>query len=262
MNYNDRIKEIQNEIKNNNLVSARSKLEDILKEVKEKDVENENNTYYSFGNYAEEVIFYSIYGNKKKNIYPEYNISEIYYLLGVVNIDLKNYGLAIDYLNKSLRWNPINISAMFEKATAFRIFGDLERFKAEIEKTHMYIYNSIYMSKYYRELGWYFVEKKLFGLGNALYTYSNCFYKTNIAENELKYIAQQENRTVMYTPMNEVTQYLRDYNIPVNFHKGIIDCIYYALQEVKENAEKAPEVLVQKANNAGGYDNITVVTIM
>ena len=33
-------------------------------------------------------------------------------------------------------------------------------------------------------------------------------------------------------------------------------------EAVKENAEKAPEVLVQKANNAGGYDNITVVTIM
>ena len=33
-------------------------------------------------------------------------------------------------------------------------------------------------------------------------------------------------------------------------------------EALKENAEKAPEVLVQKANNAGGYDNITVVTIM
>ena len=30
---------------------------------------------------------------------------------------------------------------------------------------------------------------------------------------------------------------------------------------VKENAETAPEVLVDLANKAGGYDNITVVTI-
>ena len=33
-------------------------------------------------------------------------------------------------------------------------------------------------------------------------------------------------------------------------------------EAVKQNVEKAPEILVQKANNAGGYDNITVVTIM
>ena len=31
---------------------------------------------------------------------------------------------------------------------------------------------------------------------------------------------------------------------------------------VKENKEKAPEILVNLANNAGGYDNITVITII
>ena len=31
---------------------------------------------------------------------------------------------------------------------------------------------------------------------------------------------------------------------------------------VKENAEKAPEMLVKLANDAGGYDNITVITIL
>ena len=240
MSYNDKINEVKNELKNNNFESAISKLENMLKEVNQKNVENENNTYYAFGNYAEETIFYTIYGNKKKNIYPEYNISEIYYLLGFVNIDLKNYGLAINYLDEALKWNPINVSAMFEKATAFRASGNIERFKAEVEKTYMYIYNSNYLSKYYRELGWYFVERKLFGLGNALYTYSNYFYKTDTAENELKYIAQQENRKVMYTPINEITQYLRDYNIPVNFHKGIMDCIFNGLQQVKNNMEKRP----------------------
>ena len=240
MSYNDKINEVKNELKNNNFESAISKLENMLKEVNQKNVENENNTYYAFGNYAEETIFYTIYGNKKKNIYPEYNISEIYYLLGFINIDLKNYGLAINYLDEALKWNPINVSAMFEKATAFRASGNIERFKAEVEKTYMYIYNSNYLSKYYRELGWYFVERKLFGLGNALYTYSNYFYKTDTAENELKYIAQQENRKVMYTPINEITQYLRDYNIPVNFHKGIMDCIFNGLQQVKNNMEKRP----------------------
>ena len=31
---------------------------------------------------------------------------------------------------------------------------------------------------------------------------------------------------------------------------------------VRENKEKAPEILVNLANNAGGYDNITVITII
>lgn len=233
MNYDDKINEIKKEINSSNLESAKLKLENLLKEVKETNVEDENNTYYTFSNYAEQYIFYTLFKSNKKNTYPEYNISEIYYLLGFINIDLKKYDEAIDYFDNSLKWNPINILAMFEKGTAYRLSGNIERFKAEVEKTYSYIYNSNYMSRFYRELGFYFVERKLYDLGNALYTYSNYFYKTDTAENELKYIAQQENRNVMYTPINEIRQYLRDYNIPLNFNKVITDCIFNELQNAK-----------------------------
>ena len=238
MGYNEKIMHVRNDIKNRNYEIAISKLENMLKESNVKEVEDEKNTYYTFGNYAEEAIFNYIYKSKKQNIYPEQNISEIYYYLGFINIDLKNYDLAVEYLDKALKWNPINISAMFEKATVFRMKGNLDRNRAEIEKTFIFIYNSSYLAKFYRELGWYYVERKIYDLGNALYTYSNYFYKTNNAENELKYIAQQENRDVRYTPIAEINQYLKDYNIPINFNRSIVNCIFDELQKVKNNNEK------------------------
>ena len=238
MGYNEKIMDVRNDINNRNYEIAISKLENMLKESNVKEVEDEKNTYYTFGNYAEEAIFNYIYKSKKQNIYPEQNISEIYYYLGFINIDLKNYDLAVEYLDKALKWNPINISAMFEKATVFRMKGNLDRNRAEIEKTFIFIYNSSYLAKLYRELGWYYVERKIYDLGNALYTYSNYFYKTNNAENELKYIAQQENRDVRYTPIAEINQYLKDYNIPINFNRSIVNCIFDELQKVKNNNEK------------------------
>ena len=238
MGYNEKIMDVRNDINNRNYEIAISKLENMLKESNVKEVEDEKNTYYTFGNYAEEAIFNYIYKSKKQNIYPEQNISEIYYYLGFINIDLKNYDLAVEYLDKALKWNPINISAMFEKATVFRMKGNLDRNRAEIEKTFIFIYNSSYLAKFYRELGWYYVERKIYDLGNALYTYSNYFYRTNNAENELKYIAQQENRDVRYTPIAEINQYLKDYNIPINFNRSIVNCIFDELQKVKNNNEK------------------------
>ena len=238
MGYNEKIMDVRNDINNRNYETAISKLENMLKESNVKEVEDEKNTYYTFGNYAEEAIFNYIYKSKKQNIYPEQNISEIYYYLGFINIDLKNYDLAVEYLDKALKWNPINISAMFEKATVFRMKGNLDRNRAEIEKTFIFIYNSSYLAKFYRELGWYYVERKIYDLGNALYTYSNYFYKTNNAENELKYIAQQENREIRYTPIAEINQYLKDYNIPINFNRSIVNCIFDELQKVKNNNEK------------------------
>lgn len=238
MGYNEKIMDVRNDINNRNYEIAISKLENMLKESNVKEVEDEKNTYYTFGNYAEEAIFNYIYKSKKQNIYPEQNISEIYYYLGFINIDLKNYDLAVEYLDKALKWNPINISAMFEKATVFRMKGNLDRNRAEIEKTFIFIYNSSYLAKFYRELGWYYVERKIYDLGNALYTYSNYFYKTNNAENELKYIAQQENREIRYTPIAEINQYLKDYNIPINFNRSIVNCIFDELQKVENNNEK------------------------
>ena len=238
MGYNEKIMDVRNDINNRNYEIAISKLENMLKESNVKEVEDEKNTYYTFGNYAEEAIFNYIYKSKKQNIYPEQNISEIYYYLGFINIDLKNYDLAVEYLDKALKSNPINISAMFEKATVFRMKGNLDRNRAEIEKTFIFIYNSSYLAKFYRELGWYYVERKIYDLGNALYTYSNYFYRTNNAENELKYIAQQENREIRYTPIAEINQYLKDYNIPINFNRSIVNCIFDELQKVKNNNEK------------------------
>lgn len=238
MGYNEKIMDVRNDINNRNYEIAISKLENMLKESNVKEVEDEKNTYYTFGNYAEEAIFNYIYKSKKQNIYPEQNISEIYYYLGFINIDLKNYDLAVEYLDKALKWNPINISAMFEKATVFRMKGNLDRNRAEIEKTFIFIYNSSYLAKFYRELGWYYVERKIYDLGNALYTYSNYFYRTNNAENELKYIAQQENREIRYTPIAEINQYLKDYNIPINFNRSIVNCIFDELQKVKNDNEK------------------------
>ena len=238
MGYNEKILDVRNDMNNRNYEIAISKLENMLKESNIKEVEDENNTYYTFGNYAEEAIFYNIFKPKKTNVYPEYNISEIYYNLGFINIDLKNFDLAIEYLDKALKWNPINISAMFEKATVFRMKGNLDRNRAEIEKTFIYIYKSSYLAKFYRELGWYYVERKIYDLGNALYTYSNYFYKTNSAENELKYIAQQENRELKYTPIAEINQYFKDYNIPLNFNRNIVNCIFDELQKAQKNNEK------------------------
>lgn len=74
MNYDDKINEIKKEINSSNLESAKLKLENLLKEVKETNVEDENNTYYTFSNYAEQSIFYTLFKSNKKNTYPEYNI--------------------------------------------------------------------------------------------------------------------------------------------------------------------------------------------
>ena len=106
---------------------------------------------------------------------------------------------------------------MFEKAAVYRFIGNIERFRAEILKIHKKIYTSWHLAKYYRELGWYYTERRVFDLANALYTASLQYVNTEIAKNELQYIAQQEKREVKYSTQEEAMNIFEDYNIEKNF---------------------------------------------
>lgn len=225
MEFKKNMETIKGLIKNKDYEKAENMLLDLITQSNNKVIEDENNTYYSFNNYIEILIFWYMYKPEKRNICPDINYSEIYYYLGFINIEIKNYGKAQEYFKKGLEWNPMDVSIMFENAYLYRMLGDIERYKAEIEKTNPFIYEIGYMAKYYRELGWYYVEKKSFDLANALYTQSLAFYETDMAKRELEFIAKSENRKARLSTAEEMQKLFRDYNITFGFNRNIVDII-------------------------------------
>ena len=225
MEFKKNMETIKGLIKNKDYEKAENTLLDLITQSNNKVIEDENNTYYSFNNYIEILIFWYMYKPEKKNICPDINYSEIYYYLGFINIETKNYGKAQEYFKKGLEWNPMDVSIMFENAYLYRMLGDIERYKAEIEKTNPFIYEIGYMAKYYRELGWYYVEKKSFDLANALYTQSLAFYETDMAKRELEFIAKSENRKARLSTAEEMQKLFRDYNITFGFNRNTVDII-------------------------------------
>ena len=225
MEFKKNMETIKDLIKNKDYEKAENMLLDLITQSNNKVIEDENNTYYSFSNYIEILIFWYMYKPEKRNICPDINYSEIYYYLGFINIETKNYGKAQEYFKKGLEWNPMDVSIMFENAYLYRMLGDIERYKAEIEKTNPFIYEIGYMAKYYRELGWYYVEKKSFDLANALYTQSLAFYETDMAKKELEFIAKSENRQARLSTTKEMQKLFKDYNITFGFNRNTVDVI-------------------------------------
>ena len=236
MNYQEKIATIEAKIKNKEFNSAEQDLLQIINDEKIKNVEDDKYIYYSFYNYIETLIYWRKYNPSKKILQPENNIADVYYLLGFINFETKNYGNAIQYLDKAIEWNPVNSRIRLEKADALRNIGEIERYRIEIEKTYPYIYESSYMAKYYTELGWYYSEKKIFDLANALYTQSVSFLNTDLAKNELMYIAQEEHREPRFSTKEEISKLFKEYNIPFGISNEIIQFIYEDSQNLlKEN---------------------------
>lgn len=251
MDYQKSIATIKELIKNKDYEKAENMLLEIISQAKCKVIEDENNIYYSINNYVEDLLFWNLYKPQKKRVNPDINYSEVYYYLGYINVEEKNFGKAQEYFKKGLEWNPLDVPLMFEQASLYRNLGDIERFKAEIEKAQPFIYESMYMSKFLRELGWYYIEKRVYDLANALYTKSIMFADTELARNELAYIAKQENRQPRFSTKDEMVKLFRDYNISSGFNKNTFNWI---LEEYNRLMEESPELPVVKQLSQILYD--------
>ena len=236
MKYKEKILKIDEKIKNREYESAEQDLLNIINEEKIKTIEDKEYLHFSFDNYIELLIYWRKFKPSKKILQPDNNIAEVYFLLGFINFETKNYGKALQYLDKASEWNPISPRIRMEKADTYRNIGEYERYRIEVEKAYPYIYDSTFMSKYFRELGWYYSEKRIFNLANALYTQSTAFMNTELARNELIYIAQQEHRDPRFSTKEEINTIFKEYNIPIEISNEITQMIYEDSQQlIKEN---------------------------
>ena len=240
MNYKDKMIEIDKMIKNKQYIVAKKELENIIAMEEFKVPEDEQATHYSFYNYIEAAIYFNKYRPQKKNINPNNNITEVYFFLGYIEYENKNYEKAIEYLDKGLEWNPVSIQIMSEKINVYRGMGDWEKYRVEIEKAYEYIYEVPLMAKYYRDLGFYYTEKGLYDVSNALYSYSRYFVDDELVSNELMYIAQQEHREPRISTMEEIELLFKKYNIPQGISNNIVQIIYGEYQNLLKNNPDLP----------------------
>lgn len=240
MNYKDKMIEIDKMIKNKQYIVAKKELENIIAMEEFKVPKDEQATHFSFYNYIEAAIYFNKYRPQKKNINPNNNIAEVYFSLGYIEYENKNYEKAIEYLDEGLEWNPVSIQIMSEKINVYRGMEDWEKYRVEIEKAYEYIYEVPLMAKYYRDLGFYYTEKGLYDVSNALYSYSRYFVDDELASNELMYIAQQEHREPRISTMEEIELLFKKYNIPQGISNNIVQIIYGEYQNLLKNNPDLP----------------------
>lgn len=242
MNYIERINAAIEDVKNNDFQNAELKLNNILQDAQIKEIEDEKNTHYCFKNYIEALLFWNMYRPKKTNVIPDINYAQVYYYLGYIYVEKKDFEKAIEYLKTGLRWNPLDVRLMFEIAEVHLREGNLDKYRAQIEKTHQFIYSSVTLSEYLRRMGYYYSERRRFDIANALYTHSGYYHKTDIAENELKYIAQQENRELRVSTPDEVGKLLSEYNIPFAFDVAMTRVLISEYEYLTKNKPDHSEI--------------------
>ncbi len=220
---------------------------------------------FSFGHILETYYYSYFKKDESKLEYAQFNVTGYYRLYGFCLMHKEDYEGAVEAYQCALKWNPVDIDTMFQLGELYKKKGDLDNCKKITFEAYHYCCTRATMARFYRNLGFYYLESYKPETAAALYTYSNIYYSTKNAENELKFIEKATNKPLKEFTLPELQQILKDNNIPAGPDSDTIGITFRVGQlELKAgNTEAAKDCfimvydLTQDEEVKGILDSIT-----
>lgn len=129
---------------------------------------------------------------------------------------------------KCLQWDPVDGEAYLELAQIYKETGNLKDVLKTSQLAYKYCNSRPLLAGYYRNLGFYYLECYQPELSRALYEYSECYSKTQCAQNELEYLASAMGWTMKRMEKDELLRKLKESHIPVDFAPVTVALTYKA----------------------------------
>lgn len=235
--FNNKIKEAKSLLDGREFQEAKAIAKEAIENVKIEDSqENEHIFYFA------DAIQFLVYVNLNKDINIKWSnlyLNLAYNIIGFVCVEEKNYNEAIDYLNKAIEANPMDVSSIIELAECYRALNKNEEFLTTMDSVYNLAISPEGLARYYRKIGFYYTEIGKYELSYAIYQVSLIFQKTDLAFNEMLYNKQQMQNSEYKLDMIEALNMLKENNIPVGPKKEIVQILFglYNDNGLKEKAD-------------------------
>lgn len=188
-NLNEMFKKAEEEMIVRNFDNAKKIFNEYIEYIcKLKEEKQEN--WLSFNNNVEFVLYFNNNRDMEKTYNVNYKMNIVYTYLGSMEFEFGNYDKAIEYLNQALQWNPFDFKATMELAETYKAKNDFKKYYLITLDSINLIYTEKDLARYYRNLGYYFIENKKWNLAKAVYLYSLKFENSNNVYQEIQYIVQ------------------------------------------------------------------------
>ena len=186
---------------------------------------NDNESeYFCFEEPIEQILYIQFNEPEKEIRRNPYNYSLLFYLYGSLLVENGKIQEAKEALLKSKRWNPASTVTLFELGETYKILGELEEFYNITKDAYKYIHRKKDLGRYYRNLGYYFIEKKEYETAANCYYYSKVYDKSESADKELEYIYSLAGE---FEPTAQAwSESIEKYEIPLTIHKDFLWITY------------------------------------
>lgn len=179
--------------------------------------------YHCFYEPFEEVLYRFLDRPKKKLHNLELPYAQIYHEYGMLLLELGRYDQARQVLQKAVEWNPANAQIAFDYMETYRKAGDLEAYFRMTQKLFRYAFRKEDVAHCYRNLGYYFVQKKEYQAAMGCYLLSMDFdAEDQTAPSELYYIQAVTKKSVDKPTQTELEQYAEEYGFPIGADQIVV----------------------------------------
>lgn len=219
-------REIYNEAYNlvlqGNYQNAQVILGEELKNIRRQDRDKDKCQYLSFNDSFELYIYTEIY-NRGIAIRPtpfEYNL--FYKLYSYAFFKLERYDKALEAIEEAVFWNPVSSACLLDMAELYKIKGELEKMAEVTQRCLKYAYQRRSISRCYRNLGYYYTEKKEYETAICLYVMSNEFEESKQVINELSRIIAETGKKLRKPGAEEIKNTLKEKGIQLGASVDIL----------------------------------------
>ena len=231
---------------NKDFNKAKELLEEFIKQ--EEQYKNDSSKIYlNFDDMFDFILYCNFHKNDGKDIeWLSIPFLTAYSYLECIYFETNDFENANKMIDKMLEWAPMNLDGLFERSQIYLRQKDLQQFLNHTLSIYDKISKAKYMARFYRNLGYYYIEVKQLDLAYALYSASIMFEQSPNAFNEMGYINKLLGREPYKMPVNEWIKELNSNNIPV----GPKESNLVALMDIYKDKElvSRPEVETKLAN--------------
>jgi hypothetical protein len=172
-------------------------------------------------------------------------LHRVYYEISLQYKKKQAYSDMWDSLEKAYSYNHADMEILYQIVRVFYTEKNYKSMFYMLQNAYPYIYTRRDMGEYYKLLACYFLETYQPDIAEAVYMYSNYFYKNKQADQDLCFIEDAVHRKRKMDSPDEIKKYLVQKGIPVQPSEQTLGMVYQvAIMHMKQkNKEYAKQLL-------------------
>lgn len=206
-----------------------SKAIPLLKEVIEEAsalYSNSSKKYLSFNHILETYYYAYFLKDVSKINYTDYNINAMYRLSGFALMKVNRLDEAVMAYNHGLDWNPVDLDTLLQLGELYKMTNNIKSLRKVSFEAYNFCCTRATLARFYRNLGYYYLEEYKPEIARALYMYSNIYFQTENADNELKFINEATKQEKKDIPLKELQTVLSSEKIPLGPNSDTLGITY------------------------------------